>query len=127
MHGCETHRFEGMTVTAVVTDELESVAKISPSSSENPVGVREGLECRSQRPLLLLNRPLNFSQFSHSVVSNSLQPHGLQHSRPTCPSPTPRACSNSCPSSRDTIQPSHPLSTPSPPAFNLSQHQGLCQ
>ena len=35
-------------------------------------------------------------QFSHSVVSNSLQPHGLQHTRIPCPSPTPRACSNSC-------------------------------
>ena len=33
-------------------------------------------------------------QFSHSVVSNSLQPHGLQHARPPCPSPTPGAYSN---------------------------------
>ena len=32
-------------------------------------------------------------------MSNSLQPHGLQHSRPPCPLPTPGACSNSCPSS----------------------------
>ena len=38
-------------------------------------------------------------QFSHSVVSDSLRPHGLQHARVPCPSPTPRACSNSCPSS----------------------------
>ena len=38
-------------------------------------------------------------QFSHSVVSDFLQPHGLQHARPPCPSPTPGACSNSCPSS----------------------------
>ena len=36
-------------------------------------------------------------QFSHSVVSDSLQPHGLQHARPPCPSPTSRAYSNSCP------------------------------
>ena len=36
-------------------------------------------------------------QFSHSVVSNSLQPHGLQHARPPCPSPTPGVYSNSCP------------------------------
>ena len=36
-------------------------------------------------------------QFSHSVVSNSLWPHGLQHARLPCPSPTPGACSNSCP------------------------------
>ena len=39
-------------------------------------------------------------QFSHSVVSNSLRPHGLQHPRLPCPSPTPGAYSNSCPSSQ---------------------------
>ena len=38
-------------------------------------------------------------QFSHSVMSSSLWPHGLQHSRPPCPSPTHGAYSNSCPSS----------------------------
>ena len=37
------------------------------------------------------------------------------------------ACSNSCPLSCDAIQPSHPLSSPSPPAFSLPQHQGLFQ
>ena len=36
-------------------------------------------------------------QFSCSVMSDSLWPHGLQHNRPPCPSPTPGACSNSCP------------------------------
>ena len=40
------------------------------------------------------------SQFSHSVVSNSWWPHGLQHSRLPCSSPTPGVCSNSCPSSQ---------------------------
>ena len=39
-------------------------------------------------------------QFSRSVVSDSLRLHGLQHARLPCPSPTPRACSNSCPSIR---------------------------
>ena len=38
-------------------------------------------------------------QFNHSVIYNSLRPHGLQHARVTCPSPTPGAYSNSCPSS----------------------------
>ena len=140
-------------------------------------------------------------QFSCSVVSSSLRPHGLQHTRPPCPSPTPGAYSNSCPIKlvmpsnhliichplllppsifprirdfsndgskvpissvaqscptpcdpmdcsmpgfpvyhqlpelaqtdvhqvSDGIQPSHPLSSPSPPALNLSQHQGLFQ
>ena len=38
-------------------------------------------------------------QFSCSVVPDSLRTHGLQHARLPCPSPTPGACSNSCPSS----------------------------
>ena len=42
----------------------------------------------------------HWTQFSRSVISDSLRPHGLQHSRLPCPSPTPRTCSNSCPSSR---------------------------
>ena len=41
----------------------------------------------------------NSVQFSRSVVSDSLWPHESQHTRPPCPSPTPRAYSNSCPSS----------------------------
>ena len=39
-------------------------------------------------------------QFSRSVVSNSLQPHELQHTRPPCPSPTPKVYPNPYPSSR---------------------------
>ena len=69
----------------------------------------------------------NSVQFSCSVMSDSLRPHGLQHARLPCPSPTPGACSNSCPRVRDAIQPSHSLLSLSPPAFNLSQHQGLFQ
>ena len=77
----------------------------------------------SQSPCLLFNR-LKFKilnlwshsvQFSHSVVSDSLWPHGLQHARPPCPSPTPRAHSNSCPSSRwyhPTISSCRPLLLP---------------
>ena len=41
-----------------------------------------------------------FESVCRSVVSDSLQPHGPQHTRPPCPSPPPGACSNSCPSSR---------------------------
>ena len=39
-------------------------------------------------------------QFSHSVVTDSLQPNGLQHDTHHCPSPTSEACSNSCPYSQ---------------------------
>ena len=45
----------------------------------------------------IIDHKVNIHQFSHSVVSDSLQPHGLQHTRPPCPSPTPRVYSNSCP------------------------------
>ena len=44
------------------------------------------------------SRMVNISvQFSRSVVSDSLRPHGLQHARPPCPSPSPRVHSSSCP------------------------------
>ena len=71
----------------------------------------------------MLNHQFSSVALFSSVLSDSLRPHGLQHARPPCPSPTPGACSNSYPSSRDAIQPSHLLLSPSP-AFNLSQHQG---
>ena len=53
-----------------------------------------------------LGRSADSVQFSQSVVSDSLRPHGLQHASLLCPSPTPRSCSNSCPSS----QWCHPIS-----------------
>ena len=43
------------------------------------------------------------SQFSRSVVSDSLRPHEPQHARPPCPSPTPGVHPNSCPLSRDRV------------------------
>ena len=58
-------------------------------------------------------------------MSDSLWPHGLQHTRLPCLSPTPGACSNSCPSS----QWCHPTISSSvvPFSFCLSQHEGLFQ
>ena len=68
-------------------------------------------------------------QFSNSVVSDSLRPHKLQHTRPPCPSPTPRVHSNSHPSSRwchPTISSVIPFSSrlqsfPSSGSFQMSQ------
>ena len=60
-------------------------------------------------------------QFSHSVVSDSLWPYGL--SKPGLPEPTQTHVHHV----GGAIQPSHPLLSPSPPAFNISQHQGLFQ
>ena len=70
--------------------------------------------------ILALHMNISSVQFSCSVISDSLQAHGLQHARPPCPSPTPRVYSNSCPlswSSHATISSSF---IPSPPAFNFS-------
>ena len=55
--------------------------------------------------------------FSHSIVSNSLWPHGLQHARLPCPAPIPGACSNACPSS----QWCHPTISPSVIPFSCLQ------
>ena len=56
------------------------VVKISPSSEGNASSI-----------------PGQFGSVQSLIVSDSLPPHGLQHTRLSCPSPTPRACSNSCP------------------------------
>ena len=92
---------------------------------------------KTERALILpketsLDRERQFSslQFSHSVVSNSLQPHRLQHIRPPCPSPTPGVYSSSCPSSRwchqivsSSVVPlsSRPQSFPASGSFLMSQ------
>ena len=69
--------------------------------------------------------PLGSVQFSRSVVFDSLRPHGWQHTRRPCPSPNPKLIQIYVHQVGDVIQQSHPMSSPSPPAFNLSQHQGL--
>ena len=74
------------------------------------------------------NSPLKQLLFSLSDVSNSLQPHGLQHT-PGFPvlHHLPEFAQTHVHWVNDAIQPSHLLSSPSPPAFSLSQHQGLFQ
>ena len=73
---------------------------------------------------------VQFSQFSSSVMSNSLWLHESQHARPPCPSPTPRVYSNSCPLSRwchpaisSSVIPfsSCPQSLPASESFPMSQ------
>ena len=60
----------------------------------------EDCECPFPRALITCLPPNSSVQFSRSVVSNSIWPHGLQHARPPCPSPTPGVYSNSCPLSQ---------------------------
>ena len=67
--------------------------------------------------------------FSCSVMSNSLWPHGLKHTRLPCPSPSPRVCSNSCPLSHcyhpsiscSVIPFSYLQSSPASGSFPMSQ------
>ena len=65
--------------------------------------------------------------FSCSIMANSFQPHGLQHTRLPCPSLVPGSCSNSCPLSRWCHATISSSVTPFTPALNLSHHQGLFQ
>ena len=76
------------------------------------------------------NTFLTLNQFNHSVMSDSLQPHELQHTRPPCPSPTPGVHPNPCPSSRwchpaisSSVVPfsSCPQSFPASGSFQMSQ------
>ena len=56
------------------------------------------MKCSKESVIGIIRRmPPSSVQFNCSVISNSLQHHELQHSRPSCPSPTPGAYSNSCP------------------------------
>ena len=86
---------------------------------------KAGLRLNIQQTKILASRPISSVQFSNSVVSDSLQPHELQHARPPCPSPTPRVYSNSCPLSRLCHPTISSSVIPFPPASNLAQHQGL--
>ena len=63
---------------------------------------------------------------SHSIFSDSLPPHGLHTGFPVFHL-LPELAQTLVHWVGDAIQPSHSLSSPSPPAFNLSQHQGLTQ
>ena len=77
-----------------------------------------------------LLRTITLLPFSLLVISDSLQPHGLQPTRLLCPSPSPRACSNSCPLSQPSQLPTISLpvvpfssclqSSPAPGSFPMS-------
>ena len=102
------------------------------SCLENPIdrGAWQGIYSMGLQYSQTLLKWHQSVQFTRSVVSNSLQPHGQQRARPPCPSPTPRASSNSCPSRwwcHPTISSSVvPFSSclqsfPAPRSFQMSQ------
>ena len=111
-------------------------------SSIQAAKLRLGAHCGSDHEFLIANfrlklkkvgkttKPFSSVQFRRSVVSDSLWPHESQHARPPCPSPTPGAYSNSCPSSQwcyaaisSSVVPfsSCPQSLPASGSFPMSQ------
>ena len=109
------------------------------STSSNKLDCKEGWALRNWCfKIVVLEKPLESPfvlqaysvQFSCLVMSNSLWPHESQHSRPPCPSPTPRVYPNSCPSSQwchsaisSSVVPfsSCPQSLPASESFPVSQ------
>ena len=135
MYGCESWTINKAEHQSIDASELWCWRRLSrvpwTARTSNPRG-----RVSAYSPMPLDNRsgsgtgrdPEEGSgQFSRLVMSDSLQHHELQHARLPCPSPTPRAYSNSCPLS----QWCHPTISssviPFPPTFNLAQHQGLFQ
>ena len=88
------------------------------------------LKLNIQKTKIMTSGPISLDQFSCSVMSDSLRLHELQHARPPCPSPTPRAYSNSCslsqwchPTISSSVIPfsSCPQSFPASGSFQMSQ------
>ena len=105
---------------------LQCVSQLLPCTSDSAF-----LPWRLVGPVTCLpSRTVCSVQFSHSVMSNSLRPHGLQQARLPCPSPAPGAYSSSCPLSQwchptisSSVIPfsSHLHSFPASRSFQMSQ------
>ena len=83
------------TFMAEGEEELKSLLMKVKEESE-----KVGLKLNIQKTKIVTSGPISSVQFSHSVVSDSLPPHELQHARPPCPSPIPGVHPNSHQSSR---------------------------
>ena len=106
-------------------DQPDRMDSCHRKGEEKSIPCLDSLSHRQSHLPSIFLRTINSFQFSRSVVSESLQPHEPQHARPPCPSPTPGVHPNPCPLSwwcHPTVSSSI---VPSPPALNLSQHQGL--
>ena len=83
------------------------------------------LKMNKQNVLFSIGRIFSSVQFCHSVMTNSLWPHEQQHASLPVHHQLPEFTQTHVHQVSDTIQTSHPLSSPSPLALNLSQHHGL--
>ena len=81
------------------TEHLDKHKKNLPVSQKHRCSMSRRLHGQMTGSFSFFLLLIQSVQFSLSVVSDSLQPRGLQHARPPCPSPTPGACRSSCLSS----------------------------
>jgi len=116
---------DDITIMAESKEELKSFLMKVKEESE-----KVGLKFNIQKTKIMASSPIRSDQISHSVMSNSLQPHESQHARPPCPSPTPGVHLDSRPSSQwchpaisSSIVPfsSCPQSLPVSESFPMSQ------
>ena len=90
------HRYaDDTTLMAESEEELKSLLMKVKEESE-----KVGFKLNIQKTKIMASGPISSVQFSRSVVSDSLPPHESQHTRPPCPSPTPRVHPDSCASSQ---------------------------
>ena len=108
------------TLMAESEEELKILLMKVKEESE-----KVGLKFNLQKTKIMAPKPISSVQFSCSVMTDSLRPHESQHARPPCSSPTPEFTKTHVHRVSDAIQPSQPLSSPSPPAPNPSRHQSF--
>ena len=114
-------------ITLMVESEEELKSLLMKVKEESG---KVGLKLNVQKTKITACGPISTVQFSCSVVSHSLQPHEPQHTRPPCPSPTPRVHPNPCllcqcyhPTFSSSVIPfsSCPQSFPASASFQMSQ------
>ena len=125
---CSEHLLKPITNHNITAGYVLRHVRLAPIRDQIHVSciTRQILYCLTQ-PCVTTGKTISSAQFSCSVVSDFLWPHESQHARPACLSPTPGVHSNLIHRVSDAIQPSHPLSSPFPPAPKPSQHQSLFQ
>ena len=87
-HGLFSHKLKNKRVSFIRSSRVNRMSQEERSLWNNKIFKRGLIHFKFSFPLPM---SVQFSsvQFSLSVVSDSLRPHGLQHTRPPCPSPTP--------------------------------------
>ena len=125
---CSAPSFQLQTEKMAPASPPPSTSFLMPLATQtNPELCREGNLGKCSCVLAMSKQCRYICMTIGFVVQSTLTPHGLQHTRHPCPSPSLEFAQTHIHWVSDALPPSHPLSSPCPPAFNLSQHQGLFQ